>query len=291
MSFLTLSQPKEAANFFNSAFFNSARHRPVSGIDPHRGKASGESPATLFRGDPDGALLFACLVTDWKHGRARCSLGRCVLDLSTKTLKEIADQPSQTEILGRQIFHLHDRRNVETTKTSSPSIESSQRYSGSTANFGNGYAGARLIEQMKNFIFSESGPSHRIALVQLPSWDDFNRRRRRFVSSSRFHGSNLTQSLAAQNTCAKRAAKRVAMMSACLQHDCLICSLGLPGETNGAPPRNSRHARKYGMGIPRQLESTGTVRELGRHRYPAQFSSRRKRNLAGRFEAGAGRLI
>jgi hypothetical protein len=107
MSFLTLSLPKEAANFFNSAFFNPAGHRPVSGIDPHRGKASGESPATLFRGDPDGALLFACLVTDWKHGRARCSLGRCVLDLSTKTLKEIADQPSQTEILDRQIFHLH----------------------------------------------------------------------------------------------------------------------------------------------------------------------------------------
>src|SRR5260370_35653928 len=138
-------------------------------MDPYGGKECGGSPAAVFRGDADSALLFAGLVTDWRRRRARCSLGRCVLDGNTETLNEIADQPSQTEILCRQIFHLHDGRNVETTKTSAPSIESSQRYSSSTASFINEYAGARLLEQMKNFIFTKSGPSHRIALVQLLS--------------------------------------------------------------------------------------------------------------------------
>src|SRR5260370_1017163 len=153
-------------------------------IDPYRGKASREGAAAFFSGDPVSAPLFTNLVTDRWHRRARSWLGRCVLGRRTKTLKEIADQPSQTEILGPQILHLHYRRNVETTKTSPPPVESSQRHASSTANFSDGHAGAGLIEQMKNFIFSESGPSHRIALMQLKMKFFIYRRRRRSISAS-----------------------------------------------------------------------------------------------------------
>ncbi len=177
-----------------------------SRIDPYRGKASGESAAALFRRDPDGTLLFTGFVTDRRRPRARSWFGRRGIDGNTKTLEEIADKPSQTKILCCQILHLHDRRNVETTKTSPPAIESSQRHSSGIANFSDGHTGAGLMEQMKNFILSESGLSHRIALMQLLSWYCFNRRRRRSLSTSRCSCRNLAQSLAAKNACVNRAA-------------------------------------------------------------------------------------
>ena len=149
-----------------------------SRIDPYRGKASRESTAALFRSNPDGTLLFASFVTNRRYPRARSRLGRRGID-GTKTLEEIADKPSQPEILCCQILHLHYRGNVETTKTSPPAIKSSQRHSGGIANFGDGHTGAGLMEQMKNFILGESGLSHRIALTQLLSWYCFNHRRRR----------------------------------------------------------------------------------------------------------------
>jgi hypothetical protein len=199
MSFLTLSLPKEAANFLrpqrNSSAAGLIKTLPATAqlrvrrdlrIDPHRGKASGESAAAFFRGDLDCTALFASLVADRRRGRAGCCWrGRCGLGRSTKTLHEIADQPSQAEILGRQILHLHYRRNVETSKTSSPSIEGSQRHPGGAADFGDRHPGAGLIEQMKDFVFSESGPSHRIALMQLLSWDTLHRRRRRSFPAGR----------------------------------------------------------------------------------------------------------
>src|SRR3979490_3155884 len=159
------SQPKTEHSHFNDVAEEASRiQTAASRIDAHRRKASGESPTALFRGNLGSALLFASLVADRSRLRACCWPGRCVLDRRTKTLKEIADQPPQTDIFRRQIFHLHDGRNVEAAKTPAPAIESSQRYSGGTADFSHGHAGACLIEQMKNFTFSESGPSHRIAL-------------------------------------------------------------------------------------------------------------------------------
>jgi hypothetical protein len=194
-----------------------------SRIDPYRSKASGESTAALFRGNPDGTLLFTGFVTDRRRPRARSWFGRHGIGGSTETLEEIADKPSQTEILCCQILHLHDRWNVETAKTSPPAIESSQRHSSGIANFSDGHTGAGLMEQMKNFILSESGLSHRIALMQLLSWYCFNRRRRRSLSGSRCSRCYLSQSLAAQNTCVNAAANPAAAPLACLKPGGLIC--------------------------------------------------------------------
>jgi hypothetical protein len=218
------------------------------GIDPYRGKTPCESAAAFFRGDADSALLFAKLVTCGRR-RARVGFGGSVLARRTKTLEEIADQPSQTEIFRCEILHLHHRRNVETAKPSPPAVESPQRYPGSPANFRNGHAGAGLAEQMKNFIFRESGPSHRIALTQMTVSARLQSPPPRSSRPPGCHRRNLAQTSAAQKY-AGAAPMRCATMLACLAYAGLICSPGLPEEINGAPPRNSRHARQNGMGIP-----------------------------------------
>jgi hypothetical protein len=136
-------------------------------IDPHRCEASGKGAAAFFRCNPDGPPLFARLVADFRRGHVRLTR----FAFGAQALKETADEPSKPEILRREILHLHHRRKVESAEAPPPTVESSRRHCRDPADFGDGHASARLMEQMKNFAFSESGPSHRDRLMQLLARD------------------------------------------------------------------------------------------------------------------------
>jgi hypothetical protein len=159
MSFLTLSLPKEEATicvferrqWHRSGSINEGRDAErvhvcfqappamarrdlavASRIYPYRGKTSCESAAAFFRGNSNSASLFANLVAGLWQRPARYRFGRRCF--GTQTIEQIANQPSQTEILGSEILHVHHSRNAKTAEASAPSVEGSQRHPCGTAN-------------------------------------------------------------------------------------------------------------------------------------------------------------
>jgi hypothetical protein len=177
MSFLTLWPPKETSSCHAEdvqplrtlIVCLGASSMALSGIDPQRREASGQSTAAFFRRDPGCLLLLALFVMAGRSDRRRSRWRRVVFAGISQTLEQVADQTPQSQILRRELLHFQDGGRIKTAKPTAPAIECSKRYSGGAANFADGYAGAGFVQQMQNLVFRESGMPHRVPLSKRPT--------------------------------------------------------------------------------------------------------------------------